>query len=204
MAAETIDFYFDPVCPFAWASSRWMVEVQSQRDVEVNWRVMSLSVLNEGRDLPEGYRKSMDEAWKPVRVFIAAADKHGDQVLGDLYTSFGTRWHNDNRRETGDMEGVLAEALAENNLPAELLEAGHTDAYDDKLRESHHRGMDPVGDEVGTPVIHVSGTAFFGPVITRIPRGQEALDLFDGVVKVAKYPYFFELKRSRTEGPRFD
>ncbi|QIK71170.1 DsbA family protein [Propioniciclava coleopterorum] len=197
---QTVDMWFDPACPWAWMTSRWLLEVEKVRDVHVDFHVMSLSVLNEGRDLSEGYRALMDNSWAAVRIALAVEREHGQQALRDFYTAIGTRFHpGQEERDRATIENALADA----GLPVALAEAGYTDERDDDLRRSHHEGMDPVGDEVGTPVVRINGKSLFGPVISPAPTGEEAGDLFDGVSKVTAYDGFFELKRTRTVGPIF-
>ena len=197
---QTVDLWVDPACPWAWMTSRWLLEAAEVRDLDVRFHVMSLSVLNEGRDLSDDYVQFLSRAWAPVRVLIAAEARHGNDIVGPLYSAMGRRRH---IAGVTDEHAIIAESLTEVGLEEDLAEAGSVTTFDGLLRESHHRGMDPVGEEVGTPVIHVGDVAFFGPVVTPAPKGEAAGRLFDGVLAVAGTPGFFELKRSRTKGPDF-
>ena len=197
-----VDFWFDPLCPWAWIASRWMLEVEKARPVEARWHVMSLAVLNSGKDdMPEQYKEMMQKAWGPVRVCIAAEQKFGSEKVGALYTAIGTRFHNDKaERNRATMEAALTEA----GLPTDLADAMDSTEYDEAVRASHAEGIDRVGYEVGTPVISVNGASIFGPVISPIPSGEAAAKLWDGVLLVMGTDGFFELKRSRTRDPIFD
>jgi protein-disulfide isomerase-like protein with CxxC motif len=202
---EKAQFWFDPVCPWAWITSRWMLEVEKVRPVQTEWRIMSLAFLNltqhEGKGLSEDYLERMNRAWGPVRVCEAAAEQKGEQILGPLYTAIGTRFHNEGRRED---PAVLGEALAEVGLPASLADAATDSEYDEAIKRSHNQAFDEVGLDVGTPVIRIRGKALFGPVVTPAPKGEAAGRLWDGVVLVTGTDGFFELKRTRDRKPAFD
>ncbi len=197
----TAAFWFDPSCPWAWLASRWALNVEQVRPVRFSWHVMSLAVLNQGRDLPDEYRQLMDRAWGPVRICVAAAARHGEDVLLPLYTALGRRRH----LQKAEWEaGTFAAALAEVGLEPDLADAATSEEFDDALRASHQDGISRVGMDVGTPVIAVADTAFFGPVVTPTPKGEAAGRLWDGVLLVAGTPGFYELKRTRDSGPVFD
>ena len=197
-----IDFWFDPLCPWAWITSRWMLEVAKVRAVAPRWHVMSLAVLNEGRDdLPEGYKERLSQAMGPVRVVVAAEQKFGSDAVLPLYTAIGTRFHNQKAEQN---RATIEAALAEAGLPADLADAMDSTEYDEAVRASHTDGIERVGLEVGTPIVSVGDASIFGPVITPIPRGEAAGRLWDGVYLCLQTPGFFELKRSRTNPPIFD
>jgi hypothetical protein len=202
---EEMQFWFDPLCPWAWITSRWMLEVEQVRPVRVDWRIMSLAYLNliqhEGKDLSPEYLARMEKAWGPIRIVAAAAHEAGDGVLGPLYTAIGTRLHNQGRREDPQ---IIPESLAEVGLPASLASAAESTEFDDEIKKSHHEAFDVVGTDVGTPVIRIRGNAIFGPVVTPIPRGEAAGRLWDGVALVTETDGFFELKRTRDRKPTFD
>jgi hypothetical protein len=198
---EHVDLWVDPLCPWAWMTSRWLLEAGKVRNFDIDFHVMSLAVLNEGRDLPDTYKELLTKGWGPVRVLIAAEERHGNEVLEPLYSAMGTRHHVQGEK---DLDAVISGALSDVGLEADLALAATSTDYDEALRKSHHAGMDPVGYDVGTPVIHVGDVAFFGPVVTPAPKGEAAGKLFDGVMLVANTPGFYELKRTRTVGPIFE
>lgn len=196
---HVVDMWFDPTCRWTWMTSRWVTEVAERRDVDLRWHVMSLAVLNEDPADDDGTPDPHADSWPLTRVLVAAARDHGDDVLAPLYTAIGTRKHLGGR---ADVDGIVAEALAEVGLPAELAEAAGSDAVDDLVRASHAEAMALVGDDAGSPVVAVDGVGYFGPVVSPAPTGRAALDLFDALTLLARVPGFAELKRARTSGPQ--
>lgn len=202
--SENVTFWFDVSCPFAWQTSRWIKEVEQVRDITVEWTPMSLAVLNDGRDLPADYLERMKANWGPARVFAALKTEEPEKV-GELYTAMGTLVHiegDGGKSDFGGYDEIIVQALEKAGVDVKYAEYANTGEWDDKLREYHQSAIDSVGDEVGTPVVKLGDAAFFGPVITRVPKGEEAGEIFDAAVRLAQYPYFFEIKRTRTEMPQ--
>jgi hypothetical protein len=205
---KTVDFWFDPACPWAWMTSRWIIEAAKLRPINVRWNVMSLFVLNEPKmdELPEFYQNMLPKTVPAVRVATAVAQQYDNETLGRFYTALGNRIHLGGEK---DAEVYIPAALEAVGLPAELVDAGKTEEWDEALKASHHRGIGLVGTDVGTPVVAVENdegvqVGLFGPVVTPAPMGEAAAKLWDGVYAVATTPGFYELKRSRTDGPNFD
>ena len=199
-SSPVVDFWFDPLCPWAWMTSRWMDEVSVRRDVEVRWHVMSLAILHESADDTPASRNEPNSAWGPVRVIVAAAQLHGEKYVKALYDAMGTRLH---PGAQSDLAVVIDESLAQVGLPSELADLARSDEFDALLRASHEGAIALVGRDVGTPVVAIDGAGYFGPVVTPAPTGDAALRLWDGLVLMAGVPGFYELKRSRTDGPVF-
>ncbi|WP_272878552.1 DsbA family protein [Rothia nasimurium] len=205
MAENTVDFWFDPTCPWCWMTSRWIKEVETQRDVAVTWHPFSLAVLNEGRDLDPDYRKHIDNTWGPARVATAVAEQYGQEKLDELYTALGEQIHHQKNKEGTYFEKAIEAALAEVGLPAELAQVAFTEEYDEQMRASTRAGLDSAGgDDIGVPLMSINGVTFFGPVMSPAPTGEEAAKVFDGAVALASYPGFFEIKRPRNVGPIFN
>jgi 2-hydroxychromene-2-carboxylate isomerase len=205
MQRDKVPSWFDPLCPWAWITSRWLLEVAKVQPVGADWRIMPLAYLHleqrQGESPTEEYRALVERAWGPVRACAADAEHAGDQVLAGLYTAIGTRLHNQRRR---DDPAVLTEALAEVGLPEPLAAAVTSTQFDQRVEQPHHQAFDEVGLDAGTPLLRIRGTVLFGPVITPTPRGKAAGQLWDGVVLIAGTDGFFELKRSRTRKASFE
>jgi 2-hydroxychromene-2-carboxylate isomerase len=193
--SDKADFWFDPLCPYAWITSRWMLEVEQVRDISVDWHIMSLYYLNRDRDISDDYRALIEQGRPIGRVLAAVEQQVGPDALLPLYTALGERIHVQ-KQDKGRQ--LLVDAMADADLPVELIDAADDPSYDEHVRASHREAMDRVGDDVGTPTIAFNGSAFFGPVLTRIPRGEDAGRLWDGTIAVADFRYFFEIKRTRT------
>jgi hypothetical protein len=201
-----VDIWVDPVCPYAWATSQWLLEVEKVRDIEARFNIMSLAYLNDGREgLSDDYRKMMQNSWGPVRVAIAVEERYGKEGLRAFYIQLAAMRHN-NRR--GFSHRAYEQALEAAGLDPALSAGAEDASFDEALKSSHHAGMDAVGTDVGTPVIHFprpdgSTTAFFGPVIMKAPTGEEAGRLWDGLLAIANTEGLYELKRTRTGSPEF-
>lgn len=201
---EKVEFWFDPTCPWTWVTALWMQEVKEVRDIDVQWNPFSLYFLNEGRDLPEGYRKHIDETQGVSRVVTAVRELEGQDKVESFYFALGKQIHNESNKDNLFKDALTA-ALEETGLSADYVKYADSDEYDEQLKASTQAGLDKVGDEVGVPIVAFQDTAFFGPVIDHAPKGEEAGKMFDGAVALASFPGFYELKRSRTDAKlKFD
>ncbi|WP_419846252.1 hypothetical protein [Candidatus Poriferisocius sp.] len=211
MPDADIEFFWDPICPFAWLTSRWVTDVARQRDYAVDWRLICLSILNEDsdyEDFPEGYQDLHHKGRRMLRVAQAVRGEHGATAAGELYTAYGsTIWNPD-----ADVRSTMGEVASDEHLKAALERAGLPDvladraedeSLDEALRQSTMEALSRTGRDVGTPIIsfHHNGgtTSFFGPVVSQVPPPEEAVRLWDAVVTLAEWPSFAELKRSKRD-----
>jgi 2-hydroxychromene-2-carboxylate isomerase len=201
MAKQKAGFWFDPLCPWAWMTSRWILEVEKVRDIEVEWNLFNLAYLNRDKDVSAEYKEKLVKSWYCTRVIAAVQKEKGREITLPLYTAISSRIHL-KKMEVG--EELFKEALTEVGLDPALANAMNDETFDASIIESHEHGIKMVGNDVGTPIIAIGDIAFFGPVISPAPKGEAAGKLWDGVVGVASYPGFFEIKRSRNVGPIFD
>ena len=199
-----VDLYIDPVCPYTWLAACWLRMVDEHRQVDLRYHPMSLRMLNEQRTVDEDYRAMLEVSAGPSRIGTAVWLHHGQDAFRAWHTSFGSIIFDHWRYPTAaEYRTAAARALRANGLPEGLIHAADTDEYDEPLRQSHLEGTVPVGVDGGTPVMHLAGAAYFGPVLNAIPSTTEALDLFDGLALLAGCRDFFELKRTRTSPPTF-
>ena len=202
MTKQKVEFWFDTLCPWAWMTSRWLLEVEKVRDISITWNVMSLYFLNKDRaGIEQKYLDHASNALAPLRVITQASEIYGEQIVGDLYTAFGRKIHPGKMKFSDEL---ILEVLSDEGLPVSLMEFAHDPTLDARILVSHNRGLSLVGQDVGTPIIGIGEVAFFGPVISPAPKGEEAGKLFDGVLATASFPGFFEIKRTRTVGPIFE
>ncbi|MGA4508418.1 DsbA family protein [Propionibacteriaceae bacterium G1746] len=196
-----VDFWFDPLCPWAWMTSRWMLEVEKVRDVHTTFHIFSLSMLNENHDIPDDYRAGVDAGRPATRAAIGVLDAYGQDGLREFYTALGTRYHPGGEPKN---EETLRAVFTDKGWDQTIVDRALEGEWDDRVRESYESGIKLVGGDVGTPIVKVHDTALFGPVISPAPKGEAAGELFDGFEKLAAYPGFFEAKRTRTVDPIFD
>lgn len=202
MADIKVDMWFDTLCPWAWITSRWLVEVEKVRDIAVNWNVMSLYFLNKSRpQISEEYLENARKALGPLRVITAAEKIYGPKIKGELYTAFGEEIH---LKRTEFSEALISCVLSKFSLSQDLSKYSNDESLDSSIMESHNLGISKVGEDVGTPIISIGSVAFFGPVISSVPKGEAAGKFFDGVIAVVSHPGFYEIKRTRTVKPIFD
>jgi predicted DsbA family dithiol-disulfide isomerase len=195
------EFWFDPMCPWAFITSRWILEVEKVRDIEVSWNIFSLPHLNKDREMSDKYVAIFANSWSCARVIKAVENQFGKEKTLPLYTAISTRIHVQKESVSTDL---LMDALKEIGIDTKIVQEMNNSDWDKEIIESHERGIKIVGNDVGTPIIAINGIGFFGPVISPAPKGEEAGKLWDGVVLSGSYPGFFEIKRSRTVGPIFD
>ncbi|HEY2794403.1 MAG TPA: disulfide bond formation protein DsbA [Micromonosporaceae bacterium] len=193
--ADDVTFFFDPTCPFTWRTSRWLRSVTIPRGHTIGWHLMSLAVLNEGKEIPEAYRDRVAWSMRPVRLLFQTLQQHGPDALDRLYTEFGTRLHYENAAADDEL---LAASLAAAELPAELIKAAGDESLDPAIHASHAEGQARVGTESGSPILAIGdGPGYFGPVVVPPPEGEAAEKLYDAMRLISAVPEFSELKRAR-------